>query len=55
VNALAIYLPTLLSVASAAEIGVSIKPILDALEALNARMVALENRPQPQQGCCVVS
>ena len=43
------------SVASAAEIGVSIKPILDALEVLNARMVALENRPQPQQGCCVVS
>ena len=43
------------SVASAAEIGVSIKPILAALEALNARMVALENRPQPQQGCCVVS
>ena len=44
------------SVASAAEIGVSIKPILDALEALNSRMVALENRPPPPQGsCCVVS
>ena len=42
------------SVTSAAEIRESTKPILDALEALERRMVALENRRQPQ-GCCVVS
>ena len=40
-------------VASAAEIGAAAQPVLDALERVEARLAALEARPQG--GCCVVS
>ena len=43
------------SVASAAEISVSVNPLLDSLARMEKRIVELENRPQPQQSCCVVS
>lgn len=40
-------------VASAAEIGAAAQPVLDALERVEARLAALEARPQG--GCCVIS
>ena len=42
-----------LKVASAAEIGAAAQPVLAALERVEARLAALEARPQG--GCCVVS
>ena len=43
------------SVASAAEISVSVNPLLDSLARMENRILELENRPPPQQDCCVVS